>query len=88
MEWKDVLLSTRNVLEMCLGIYNDQPRTFTTTIGEEVSGELVTEQTYTEILSYREGFPHFEVKRNGEKITVFGTCEFGDWLKSKKEVNE
>lgn len=84
MEWKELQLSTKNVVERCWRFDDDKPLSFTTKINDTVSAQKITEQTYTEILAYQKSFPYFDVKREKDVITVSGNCEFGEWLKVQR----
>ena len=86
MEWKELDLTTKNVLERCWGLYDDHPRSFSVEIGMNLYEQPVTWETYEQITKYQEHFPHFEVKLEGERITVSGKDHFGSWLKNKNEI--
>lgn len=81
MKWKDMDLSAKNVLERCWRFDDDQPLSFTVSIGDVVYGQTVTEETYAQIFAYRKGFPYFDVTRKNDELTVSGNCLFGTWLK-------
>jgi hypothetical protein len=84
MQWKDLSNETKNVLERCWHIQHDRPLRFQCEIGKEFSSgnekSTPTENTYKEILKYQKSFPHFDVKRDGDLITVNGNCEYGSWF--------
>lgn len=79
MEWKDISKSAGNVLERCWSIHHDRPLSFSAKIGGHVHGQLITEDTYKEILKYHKDNPEFDVSREGDIIKVKGNCDYGSW---------
>lgn len=80
VEWKDLMRSTKNVLERCWSIHHDNPCKFSVKIGDYICGEKITEETYKEILEYQQHFPYFDVELKDNKIYVRGNCKYGSWL--------
>lgn len=80
MEWKDLMRSTKNVLERCWSIHHDNPCKFSVKIGETLYGEKITNETYEEILRYQKHFPYFDVELVDNQIHVKGNCKYGSWL--------
>lgn len=84
MEWKDLSIESKCVLERCWGFYDDMPRSFSVTLDESfrVVNEMLTatEETYKEILKYQKYDKHFDVERFGNVVTVRGNCDYGSWL--------
>jgi hypothetical protein len=72
MEWKDLTKESKNILELCWGLYDDNPRKHIATTSSKIIEEIKQyHQTHTE----------FDYEVDGDKITVWGNCQFGSWLK-------
>lgn len=84
MEWKDLSIASKWVLERCWGLRDDNPRSFSVSIGGKFrDGSLVTEDTYKEILEYNKFDTHFDVERTGNVITVRGIVSLVHGIKSR-----
>ncbi|ASA22639.1 hypothetical protein [Paenibacillus donghaensis] len=85
MEWKDLSIEAKSVVERCWSIHHNRPLTFDFVIGTEFKAGGVsiipTEDTYNEVLKYQKENPQFDVHRIDERVVVKGNCEYGSWLK-------
>jgi hypothetical protein len=85
MEWKDLSMAARCVLERCWGIHTDAPSSFSVELGKVVyKDHKVTEDTFLEIMKYQKHFPYFNAKLENYTISVEGIDQYGSWLNHDK----
>ncbi len=82
MEWKDLRPEVKSTLELCWGLYDDNPRSITRTIGEEFEVRVpigypalryaFTEESYQQTLEFQKSDPCFDIKREGNLVTYTG----------------
>lgn len=86
MEWKDLSNAAKCVIERCWGLYNDKAASYTVKIGESIQPwdieYDITEDVYNEIVDYhKSNGDKFSYKRERNKVTVWGLCDYGEWVK-------
>jgi len=81
MEWKELTTTSKNILERCWGLYDDNPRSVRVSIGETFKTwdkeYTFTESNYEEIVKYVKGRKDIIIGRNGDQIVVTGMGQFG-----------
>ena len=83
MEWNDLSLVSKNILEQCWGLFDDKPKTFTVEFGKLLYKHPVERKHYDEISSYIVNNSHVHAELLDDGIMVKGLCDFGSWLNKK-----
>jgi hypothetical protein len=81
VEWKDLTMAARCVLERCWGLHNDDPQTYSVPLGTTLFKHKVTLDTFIEIMKYQKHFPYFNAKLEQDTITVSGIGQYASWIK-------
>ena len=84
MEWRELSTTSKNVLEQCWGLRDDNPRSVRISIGEifkVLDKEYIfTEENYNEIVKYVEDKHEVIINRTEDQVVATGIGQFGEWL--------